>query len=66
MAQDNAHETKPADDGQHCNIFPVAGQNILPPVQCLQVINQFARERQRRARSNRDPIDRTVSSVIFL
>jgi hypothetical protein len=66
MAQDNAHETKPADDGQYREIFPVAGQNILPPVQCLQVINQFARQRQSRTRSNREPNYRTVSSAIFL
>jgi hypothetical protein len=66
MAQDNAHESKPADDGQHRKIFPVAGQHILPPVQRLQVINQFTRERQQPARSEREPNDRTVSIAIFL
>jgi len=66
MAQDNAHEAKPADDDQHREIFPVTGQNILPPVERLQVVNQFARQGQQRARSNREPNDRTVSSTIFL
>jgi len=66
MAQDNGHETKCANDGQYRKVFPVAGQHILPPVQRLQVIDQFARQGQQSARSNREPNDRTVSSIIFL
>jgi hypothetical protein len=66
MAQHNCHETKRSDDDQHRKIFPVAGQNILPPVQRLQIIDEFTRERQQPARSNREPNDRTVSSAIFL
>jgi hypothetical protein len=66
VAQDNAHESKPAHDGQYRKILAVARQHILPPVQRLQVINQVARQRQQSARSNREPNDRTVSSTIFL
>jgi hypothetical protein len=66
MAQNNRHEAKRSDDGQYREIFPVAGQNILPPVQRLQIIDEFTRERQQPARSNREPNDRTVSSTIFL
>ena len=66
MAQNNCHEAKGTDDGQHRKIFPVGGQNILPPVQRLQVINQLARQGQKPAGPNREPKDRTVSSAIFL
>ena len=66
MAQDYAHKTKPAHDGQHREIFGVARQHILPPVQRLQVVNELARQRQQPARSDREPNDRTVSSTNFL
>ena len=66
VAQDNAHEAKPAHDGQHRKVFAVSRQHILPPVQRLQVINEFARQRQQPARSNRERNDRAVSSTIFL
>ena len=66
MAKDNAHEAKPAHDGQHRKVLAVSRQHILPPVQGLQVINELARQRQQPARSNREPNDRTRSSTIFL
>ena len=71
MAQNDRHETKGPDDGQHRKIFPVAGQDILPPVERLQVINQVTGQRQQRTRSDGQnsrlyPNDRTVSSTIFL
>lgn len=52
MAQDNCHEAKCADDGEDRKIFLVAGQNILPPVQCLEVIDKFSRQGQQCAHSN--------------
>jgi hypothetical protein len=66
MAEDNAHETKPAYDGQHSEVFAVIGQHILPPVQRPQVIDELARQGQQSTRANREPNDRTVSSTIFL
>ncbi len=54
MAQNNRHEAKGADDGQHRKIFLVAGQNILPPVQRLQVIDKLARQGQKPAGPNRE------------
>ena len=66
MAEYYAHEAKPANDGQHSKVLSVSRENVLPPVQRLQVINQLTSERQSRAGSNREPIDRTLSSIIFL